>query len=122
MLHTRRRHHHHHQRAQRPHSLRYTPLSSLATTTLNSLLENIAFLIRHNQSSYGKTIEPNEVSVASRGWQAMQQGSGPAGIGVFVNGNGYSHTVVRAMVSLGEGVVERLGALVDMYMQAFFSV
>jgi hypothetical protein len=76
--------------------------------------------VRHNQSSYGKLIEPNDVSVASRGWQSMKKGKGVAGICVFVNGNGFSHTVVRTTIGPGDGAVERLIERVDMLTQTFF--
>jgi hypothetical protein len=82
--------------------------------------ENIAFLIRHNQSSYGKQVDPSDISVASRNWQIMKQGGGAAGIGVFVNGNGFSHTVVRTTVNPGENTVDRLILQVDLQTQTFF--
>jgi hypothetical protein len=50
----------------------------------------------------------------------MKHGSGVAGIGVFVNGNGFSHTVVRTTVGPGEGAVEQLSAQADLYLQTFF--
>jgi hypothetical protein len=86
----------------------------------NGLAANIAFLVRHNQSSYGKAIEPNDVSVASRGWQNMKKGNGVAGIGFFVNGNGFSHTVVRTTIGPGDGAVERLIGQVDVLTKTFF--
>jgi hypothetical protein len=82
--------------------------------------ENIAFLIRHNQSSYGKSIDPNDVSMCSRNWQGMKKGNGPAGIGVFVNGNGYTHTVCRVQVLKGQSAVEQFAASVDGFMATFF--
>jgi hypothetical protein len=86
----------------------------------NSLAANIAFLVRHNQSSYGKTIEPNDVSIASRAWQSMKKGHGVAGIGFFVNGNGFSHTVVRTTIGPGDSAVEKLTTQVDKLTQTFF--
>ncbi|KAF2026905.1 hypothetical protein EK21DRAFT_73184 [Setomelanomma holmii] len=84
------------------------------------LCENIAFLIRHNQSSYGKQIDPNDVSMCSRNWAGMKSGNGPAGIGVFVNGNGYTHTVCRVQVLKGQNAVEQFVQHVDVFMANFF--
>ncbi|KAF2825939.1 hypothetical protein CC86DRAFT_253885, partial [Ophiobolus disseminans] len=89
------------------------------------LCANLAFLMRHNQSSYGKPIDNNDVSIASRNWHAtklkMEDDVGVAGIGVFVNGgNGFTHTVVRIGVKKGENAVERLTAEVDRLMLQFF--
>lgn len=83
-------------------------------------IENVAFLIRHNQSSYGKKTEPNDISIASRNWQSMLEGTGLAGVGIFVNGNGYTHTVVRTNVQPGENLVDNLTQVVDQIMQNFF--
>jgi hypothetical protein len=93
--------------------------SSLIT---NELLENIAFLIRHNQTTFGKYIEPNDVNLASRNWQIMQsRGSGFAGVSVFVNGGiGYTHTVIRVHVGPGQSVVDCLTAQVNKTLEEFF--
>ncbi|KAF1921554.1 hypothetical protein BDU57DRAFT_553665 [Ampelomyces quisqualis] len=84
------------------------------------LCENIAFLIRHNQSSYGKRIDTNDVSIISRNWQGMKQFGGSAGLGVFVNGNGFTHTVLRITVSSGENAIDRFMIQVDSVLQTFF--
>ncbi|KAH7083855.1 hypothetical protein FB567DRAFT_446470 [Paraphoma chrysanthemicola] len=85
------------------------------------LCENIAFLVRHNQSSYGKHIDPNDVSMCSRNWNGMKKGNGPAGIGVFVNGgNGYTHTVCRVQVLKGQNAVEQFASVIDGFMATFF--
>jgi hypothetical protein len=86
----------------------------------NASLENIAFLIRHNQASYGKSIEPNDVSIASRNWQIMKGGGGAAGMGVFVNGNGFTHTVLRVTVNNGESAISRFTMQVNGVLQTFF--
>jgi hypothetical protein len=83
--------------------------------------ENIAFLIRHHQGSYGKAIEPNDVSIASRNWQIMKEGGGTAGIGIFVNGNGFSHTVLRTTVNVGENMISRFTTQMNGALQTFFS-
>ncbi|KAJ4347715.1 hypothetical protein N0V95_005169 [Ascochyta clinopodiicola] len=84
------------------------------------LCENIAFLIRHNQASYGKYIEPNDVSFATKSWAARVTDSGFVGIGIFVNGNGFSHTVLRATMAKGEDVVDKLSEKTDELLQPFF--
>jgi hypothetical protein len=88
----------------------------------DKLLENIAFLIRHNQTTFGKYIEPNDVNLASRNWQVMQsRGSGFAGVSVFVNGGtGFTHTVIRVHVGPGQSVVDCLTAQVDKTLREFF--
>ncbi|KAF1834700.1 hypothetical protein BDW02DRAFT_474657, partial [Decorospora gaudefroyi] len=83
------------------------------------LCENIAFIIRHNQFSYGKEVFADDVSIACRGWSAMMDGKGGASIGVFVNGNGYTHTIMRAHVAQGDAV-ERLSEECDKALQNFF--
>jgi hypothetical protein len=86
----------------------------------NAPLENIAFLIRHNQASCGKNIEPNDVSIVSRNWQMMKEGRGAAGMGVFVNGNGFTHTVLRVTVNKSESAISRFTSQVDGVLQTFF--
>jgi hypothetical protein len=87
---------------------------------LTHVLENIAFLIRHNQSSYGKVIEPNDISMASRNWPMTKSDTKAAGIGIFVNGNGFTHTAVRVTVSLGENAIEKLTMELDRLLLNFF--
>lgn len=82
--------------------------------------ENIAFLIRHNQASYGKRIEPNDISFATKNWAARTTGNGYLGMGVFVNGNGYSHTILRATIMKDENVVDKLAEKADEMLQQFF--
>jgi hypothetical protein len=86
----------------------------------NAPLENIAFLIHHNQASYGKSIEPNDVSIVSRNWQMMKEGRGAAGIGIFVNGNGFTHTVLRVTVKNSESAIGRFTSQVNEILQTFF--
>lgn len=93
----------------------------------NSTTGNLAFLIRHNQASYGKQVEVNDVFVASRYFKGCKDNvknengkvSG-AGLGVFVNGNGFTHTVVRIFVKDGDNALEILTAQVDELMAPFF--
>ncbi|KNG47798.1 hypothetical protein TW65_05398 [Stemphylium lycopersici] len=91
------------------------------------LCENMAFLIRHNQSSYGKMVVPSDITIGSYKW-ASSLGSdedGRVGIAIFVNGNGYTHTVVRKNVERkgeAKGVVETLNGVVEADMKAFFHV
>ncbi|KAF9700434.1 hypothetical protein EKO04_001955 [Ascochyta lentis] len=84
------------------------------------LCENVAFLIRHNQASYGKHIEPNDISFAAKGWVARTMVNGFVGIGIFVNGNGFSHTVLRTTIAKGEDVVDKLADKADELLQPFF--
>ncbi|KAH3999696.1 hypothetical protein HBH98_085800 [Parastagonospora nodorum] len=86
------------------------------------LCENIAFLIRHHQTTYGKYIEASDVNLASRNWTIMKQGAGRmAGVSIFVNGGtGFTHTVIRANVKFGESVVQCFEAQVNMCLEEFF--
>ncbi|CAO2655215.1 Nn.00g102790.m01.CDS01 [Neocucurbitaria sp. VM-36] len=84
------------------------------------LCENITFLIRHNQASFGKIIDPDDICMASRNWHDMVKGLGSAGVGIFINGNGYTHTVVRATVHVGDCVVDKLTQVVDTFLRDFF--
>lgn len=85
-----------------------------------SVPENIAFLIRHNQSGYGKRIEPTDIAFATKNWAAKTTGKGVVGIGCFVNGNGFSHTIVMTTVGRDEDVVDRLAAQAELLLQQFF--
>lgn len=84
------------------------------------LVENLAFLIRHNQSSYGRVIEVNDVSMGSRNWRNLKAARGPAGVGLYVNGKNATHNIVRAIVNPGESVIESLMNQVDGLIQPFF--
>jgi hypothetical protein len=52
----------------------------------------------------------------------IKGGVGSAGLGVFVNGNGYTHTVMRCCVQKegGKGVVEMLTEECDRALAHFF--
>jgi hypothetical protein len=82
--------------------------------------ENIAFIIRHNQSSYGKVIEPNDISFAAKNWVSGAAGNSFVGISVFVNGNGFTHTVLRTIFGKDDNVVEKLAEKADELLQPFF--
>lgn len=82
--------------------------------------ENLAFLIRHNQGGYGKRIEPADISFATKNWAARKTGNGVVGMGVFVNGNGFSHTIVRATLGKDDDVVEKLAEQAEERLQQFF--
>ncbi|KAF2627478.1 hypothetical protein BU25DRAFT_341731 [Macroventuria anomochaeta] len=84
------------------------------------LCENIAFLIRHNQASYGKHIEPQDISFATKNWAAKTTGNGVVGIGVFANGNGFSHTILRATVGKDDYVVDKLAEVAEQLLLQFF--
>lgn len=99
---------------------RYSKIFQTTGANLTYVSENIAFLIRHNQSSYGKTIEPNDVSMASCNWPMTNSDTHAAGIGVFVNGNGFTHTTVRVKVQPGENAIEVLSMEVGRLLQNFF--
>lgn len=84
--------------------------------------ENITFLIRHHQTTYGKHVEANDVNLASRNWSIMKHGAGRmAGVSIFVNGGtGFTHTVIRVNVKPGESVVECFEAQVNLCLEEFF--
>jgi hypothetical protein len=88
----------------------------------NTDAENITFLIRHHQTTYGKHIEASDVNLASRNWTIMKQGVGRmAGISIFVNGGtGFTHTVIRANVKFGESVVQCFETQVNLCLEEFF--
>jgi hypothetical protein len=50
----------------------------------------------------------------------MKTFGGSSGIGVFVNGNGYTHTVLRISLSTGEDAIDRFTTQVDTVLQTFF--
>jgi hypothetical protein len=89
-----------------------------STRYTNAGLGNIAFFIRHNQSSYGKQIDPGDISIASRNWKG--NGDGSAGIGVFVVGSGYTHTVFRVKVNKDDSAIDKLVQEVNGHMEKFF--
>jgi hypothetical protein len=92
------------------------PLCSIRCA--NSRLGNIAFIIRHSQSSYGKQVDPGDIFIASRKWQG--HGDDSWGIGVFVIGSGYTHTVFRITVKKDENTIDKLVAEMDGQMEKFF--
>ena len=100
------------------------PLRQVRISLLRAILtrapENVAFLIRHNQGGYGKRIEPTDVSFATKNWAAKTTGNGLVGIGVFVNGSGFSHTIVRATLGKDDDVIEKLGEQAEKLLQQFF--
>jgi hypothetical protein len=85
---------------------------------------NIAFFIRHQEASYHKKVGPSDIFIGSRNYHEMKQGIKPegvqAGLGVFVNGNGWTHTVVRILINKGDNVLELLNTQVDKLMLQFF--
>lgn len=83
---------------------------------------NLAFLIRHNQSRFGKKVYPEDISIASRNWNGMVSGSGQMGIGIFVIGNGYTHTVLKATVQPGASVLDKLTQVVEGFLEEFVPV
>lgn len=89
-------------------------------TRLIDRIENIAFLLRHNQSMYGKAIQPADISIISRHWEHMKQGKSTAGIAVLVNGNGYTHTVVRSNIPVGQKPLDCLSRAADNALAGFF--
>jgi hypothetical protein len=97
---------------------------STACSSTNKPTENLAFILRHNQSSYGKDIQADDISMVSRNWGLMMAGgTNVAGVGIFVIGNGYTHNVVRVLVRRGEreDVVSRLTEYVDNLLENFFT-
>lgn len=89
------------------------------------MLGNLAFLIRHQQASYGKQIEANDIFIASRffkgaGQKVKEEDGKVTGLGVFVNGSGFTHTVVRVAFKSGENALELLTNQVDQLMDPFF--
>jgi hypothetical protein len=91
-----------------------SPYTSSAYTNTRS--ENIAFLIRHNQNSYGKPVLASDVSLVSPHYGLLLAGKADkAGVGIFVIGSGYTHNLMRVHVGRGEGegMVDRLTEYVD---------
>lgn len=83
-------------------------------------IENIAFIIRHNYSGYGKRIEPSDISFVTKNWSTRKVGQGTVGVAVFVNANGFSHTVLRTLVEKDNDVVDKLFEEADKQLQQFF--
>lgn len=50
----------------------------------------------------------------------MKKGMGLAGIGIFVIGNGYTHTVLRLTVQTGESAVDKLTLETENLLHGFF--
>jgi hypothetical protein len=80
--------------------------------------------MRYQQASYGKQIEANDVFIASRFFKGAKQevkdeNGKVTGLGVFVNGNGFTHTVVRVSFKSGENALELLTDQVDQLMAPF---
>ena len=65
-------------------------------------------------------IEPNDVSIATRNWHVAAKGPGIAGLGIFVNGNGFTHTVLRISVQAGESVMNGFAQAVEKSLEDFF--
>ncbi len=97
-----------------------TPFLSLSVAPLTRRLANIAFLIRHEQNGFGKRIEPNDLSLATKSCASRATNDGVVGIGIFVHGNGFSNFVVRARVGRGEDVLEKFAEQVEVLLQKFF--
>lgn len=89
-------------------------------TNPDLVIENIAFFIRHTQSSFGKIIETNDISLASRNWCGFKASTGPVGIGIFVNGIGATHNILRVRVEPNESVIDSLMTQIDGMVQGFF--
>ena len=56
----------------------------------------------------------------AKNWAAKDTSNGPVGIAVFVNGNGFSHNVLRATVGKDEDVVDKLAESADGMLGQFF--
>ncbi|KAH7384128.1 hypothetical protein DE146DRAFT_769832 [Phaeosphaeria sp. MPI-PUGE-AT-0046c] len=84
------------------------------------LCDNIAFFIRHTQSSFGKISVANDVSMASRNWRAFKASSGPTGRGIFVNRSGATHNILRVKVEPGEKIIDSLTTQIDGMVKGFF--
>ena len=65
-------------------------------------------LIRHSQSSFGKYIQPSDVSIAAKNWDGLAAGNETAYVGVFVNGISFTHTFLSVLVKPGENAVEAI--------------
>ncbi|KAJ4372617.1 hypothetical protein N0V86_007979 [Didymella sp. IMI 355093] len=84
------------------------------------LCENIAFLIRHNYIVYGKRIEPNDVSLVTKNWAARKVVGVKVNVAVFVVANGFSNTLLRAIVEKDNNMIDKLSEETDKQLQQFF--
>jgi hypothetical protein len=98
------------------------PWSSAASTTdpphrthADARLENLAFLIRHNEGSYGKRIGVGDIAVVTNNWNLRTQGgNGVVCVGVFIFGlNGFTYNLIRAFMGTRDKVIDKLAEVVE---------
>ena len=82
--------------------------------------ENIAFLVRHHYSVYGKRINPNDMSLVTKNWAIRKVDGTKVGVAVFVIANGFSNTVLRAIVENNSNVIDKLSEEIDKQLRQFF--
>lgn len=104
------------------------PWSSAASTAnpphrshADARLENLAFLIRHNQGRYGKRIGVGDILVVTNNWHLRGQGgNGVISVGVFIYGmNGFTYNFIRAFMGTGDNVIDKLAECVEPLLRPF---
>ncbi|KAF3042962.1 hypothetical protein E8E12_008845 [Didymella heteroderae] len=99
-----------------------TPIpEALLALRFHLVLLNIALLIRHHYSVYGKRIDSNDISLVAKNWAARKEDLGKVGAAVFVIANGYSKTLLRTLAEKDNNVIDKLAGEADEQLQQFFS-
>ncbi|OSS44656.1 hypothetical protein B5807_10657 [Epicoccum nigrum] len=85
------------------------------------LCENLAFLIRHNQASYGKLIGVGDILVATKNWDLRTKGAdGVICVGVYINGNhNYTYCLVRVVMRSLDKIIDKLAECVEPLLAPF---
>ena len=76
---------------------------------------NLAFLIRHNQGTYGKLIAAGDILIATKNWDLRgKPGNGFICVGLYINGmNGYTYNLIRAVMGSQDKVIDKLAECVE---------
>ncbi|KAF3039642.1 hypothetical protein E8E11_007336 [Didymella keratinophila] len=82
--------------------------------------KNIAFLVRHHYSVYGKRIDPNDISLVTKNWAIGKEENTKVDIAVFVIANGFSNTVLRTIVENNNNAIDKLSKEIDKKLQQLF--
>jgi hypothetical protein len=78
---------------------------------------NIALLVRHHYSVYGKRINPDDISLVTKNCTAREEENSKVGIAVSVIANGFSNTVLRTVVENNNNVIYKLSDEIDKHLQ-----
>jgi hypothetical protein len=92
----------------------------LIVSIADARLENLAFLIRHNEGMYGKRIGVGDITVVTNNWSLREQGgNGAVCVGVFIIGMNGTFNLIRAVMGTRDKVIDKLAAVVEPLVASF---